>query len=579
MCNSYCNSCNYCVSQCTCTSNSTLVVPSSIPGTGCISTNYGRCIYYSGNNITTGITVTNGQTMDTVVNTIATAIANVTPADLSWNTFDYQCLRADGTLVSAGASDITTGQEFAEAVSIALCSLATAVDITPNITISGPCSTYFSGITPGTSTLVEILDDFVVKLCDLNALNSTAGVNTSCSAGTWTSVPASGSTLGTWINWIKTNVCSLVTTAQGRLTALETFQSDVETFVGDSSFSLIDNSTSCISGSGSDDLLTTIGLIKTKLCSIDSTVSGLPNFSAITLPWTSCAGLYPSYGATAGLVTQLTRIVNELSARTYSFNGADFTVAATSCGTTVSLASAGSPFTCADLGSCSVSNIGDVNSYTLGAGSTYNSTGLFWNSTNQKWSAKKFGMTSSNGSCAISYVDNDVSDTLTYDVQVSLSATIVSNGALATPVSLTIGSPSAGTTPITLEYNPASFAVPTNYNFTPNGAIGASVSPVYNDGGAFLGNGSVINMAGAYVITSALVANTPLLLGTVPAGATPSVNRAIMTYLSDNTTGAAAPIILTVNASSGQVFMTSIVGISAPASYHTVFLSGLSYVL
>jgi hypothetical protein len=86
-------------------------------------------------------------------------------------------------------------------------------------------------------------------------------------------------------------------------------------------------------------------------------------------------------------------------------------------------------------------------------------------------------------------------------------------------------------------------------------------------------------MAGAYVITSALVANTPLLLGTVPAGATPSVNRAIMTYLSDNTTGAAAPIILTVSASSGQVFMTSIVGVSAPATYHTVFLSGIAYVL
>jgi hypothetical protein len=517
--------------------------------------------------------------MDTVVNTIATAIANVTPADLSWGTFDYQCLRADGSLVSAGASDITTGQEFAEAVSIALCSLATAVDITPNITISGPCSTYFSGLTPGTSTLVDILDDFVVKLCDLNALNSTSGVNTSCSAGTWTSVPASGSTLGTWVNWIKTNVCSLVTTAQGRLTALETFQSDVETFVGDASFSLIDNSTSCISGSGSDDLLTTIGLIKTKLCSIDSVVSGLPNFAAITLPWTSCAGLYPSYGATASLVTQLTRIVNELSARTYTFDSTDFAVSATSCGSTITLASPGPAFTCSDLSSCVVSNIGDVNSYTLGSGSTFNSTGFFWNSTNQKWSAKKFGMTSSNNSCAISYVDNDVSDTLTYNVQVSLSATITSNPSLVTPVSLTIGSPSAGTTPITLEYNPASFAAPTNYNFTPNGAIGASVSPVYNDGGAFLGNGSTITMAGAYVITSALVANTPLLLGTVPAGATPSVNRAIMTYLSDNTTGAAAPIILTVSASSGQVFMTSIVGVSAPATYHTVFLSGIAYVL
>ena len=187
-------------------------------------------------------------------------------------------------------------------------------------------------------------------------------------------------------------------------------------------------------------------------------------------------------------------------------------------------------------------------------------------------------MTSSNGSCAISYVDNDIASTLTYDVQVSLSATTASNGALGTPVSLIIGTPSAGTTPITLEYNPASFAAPTNYNFTPNGAIGATMDPTYNDGGAFLGNGSVITMAGAYVFTSSLSANTPLLLGTIPAGAYPSVNRAIMTYLSDPSSGAASPIILTVM-TTGQVYMTSILGASPSSTYLTVFLSGLNYVL
>lgn len=579
MCNSYCNSCNYCVSQCTCTSNPTLVVPSSIPGTGCISTNYGRCIYYSGNAISCGITASNGETLDVIVNKLATAICNVTPANLSWGTFDYQCLRADGSLTSSGPSDITTGQEFAEAVSIALCSIATAVDITPNITISGPCSTYFAGLTPGTSTLVDILDDFVVKLCDLNALNSTASVNTSCSAGTWTSVPASGSTLGTWVNWIKTNVCSLVSAVQARVTALETFQSDVETFVGDASFSLINNSTSCISGSGSDSLLTTIGLIKTKLCSIDSIVGGLPNFAAITLPWTSCAGLYPSYGATASLVTQLTRIVNELSARTYTFDATDFAVSATSCGSTISLASPGSGFTCSDLASCVVHNIGDVNTYTLGSGSTFNSTGFFWNSTNQKWSAKKFGMTSSNGSCSISYVDNDVAETLTYNVQFSLSATNTANPTLVTPVRLTVGSPSAGTTPLTLEYNPGSFPSYTPYAFTPNGGIGTTLNTNYNDSGPFVGNGTVVNMAGAYWITVGLTATIPTLLGTVAAGAYPSVTRAMTTYLFNESTGAAAPIILYVTPV-GQVYMVSIVGVPGPpTTYFGIYLSGLSYVL
>ncbi len=378
---------------------------------------------------------------------------------------------------------------------------------------------------------------------------------------------------------IQTNVCSLVSGVQSRATALETFQSNVETFIGDASLSLIDNSTSCISGSGSDDLLTTIGLIKTKLCSIDSTVSGLPNFAAITLPWTSCAGLYPTYGGTASLVTQLTRIVNEISARTYTFDATDFAVSATSCGSVITLASPGPAFTCSDLSSCVVSNIGDVNSYTLGSGSTYNSTGFFWNSTNQKWSAKKFGMTSSNGSCSISYVDNDIAETLTYNIQVALSATTTSNPLLATPVSLTIGSPSSGTTPITLEYNPGSFPSYTTYAFTPNGTIGTTLNTNYNDSGPFVGNGTVVNMAGAYWITVGLTATIPTLLGTVAVGAYPSVTRAMTTYLFDETSGAASPIVLYVT-SVGQVYMVSIAGVPAPSgTYHGIYLSGLSYVL
>lgn len=452
MCQSHCNTCNYCVSQCTC-SNPTLVVPGSIPQTGCISTNYGRCIYYSGSNLTGGITVNNGDTLDSVISTIDTAILNVTPADLAWNTFNYQCLRADGSLASVGASDITSGQEFAEAVSIALCNLAGAVDVTPNITVSGPCSAYFSGITPGTSTLIEILDDFIVKLCNLNALNSTAGVTNACSAGVWTTVPAAGSTLGTWVTWIKTNVCTLVSSVQSDVTALQSFQTDVETFVGDATLSLFDNSTSCISGSGSDNLITTIGLIKTKLCSIDTVVSALPTFSALTLPWSTCPGLFPGYGNTANLTTQLTRIVNEIAARTISFSG-DFTTSSTSCGTTVALASPGGSFTCNDLASCSLKNIGDVNNYSLGTGATYNSTGLFWNSTATGWTAKKFSITSTNGTCAITTTDNDIAETLNFNIASNISANLVSDTGLGTPVALTVGTPSAGTTPLTLTYNP-----------------------------------------------------------------------------------------------------------------------------
>jgi len=454
MCNSYCNSCSYCVSQCTC-SNPTLVTPST-PATGCISTNYARCVYYSGNNISCGsISITSGQNLDTVINTLSTAICNVTPADLAWGTFNYQCLRENGSLTNSGPSNITTGKEFAEAVSIALCSLATAADVTPNITISGPCSTYFSGLVPGTSTLVNILDDFIVKLCALNAQNDTSTVTTACSAGLWTSVPASGSTLGTWVNWIKTNVCSLVTTLQGRVTNLETFESNVYTFVGDPTLSLIDNSTSCISGSGSDSLLTTIGLIKTKLCAIDTTVASYPNFSAITLPWTSCPGLFPTYGATASLTTQLTRIVNEIAARTYGFSS-DFTVTATSCGTTIGLATPGG-FTCSDLATCSIKNLGDVDpTFVVSSQAAV----LSWNGS--AWTSKVLGLTSTGGSCAIT---TTTSPNLTFNIDFTINPTTTANPALATPVALTVGTPAGGITPVTLEYNPNSFSTGSSLPF------------------------------------------------------------------------------------------------------------------
>lgn len=471
MCHSYCNSCSYCVSQCTCT-NPTLVIPNPTPPTGCISTNYGRCIYYSGSNITCGITANAGENLDVIVNKLATAICSLTPADLAWNTFNYQCLREDGSLTNSGPSNITTAKEFAEAVSIALCTLSTAVDITPNITISGPCSAYFSGLVPGTSTLVNILNDFIVKLCALNATNDTSTVNNSCSAGTWTTVPASGSTLGTWVNWIKTNVCSLVTSLQTRTTNLETFQTNVYNFVGDPTLSLFNNIGSCILGSGSDSLVTTISLIKTKLCSINTTVAALPNLSALTLNWASYPCVF-SYANTNTLQNHLQLIITELFNRTYNFSG-DFVVASGSCGKSISLASPGGSFTCADLGTCVLSNLGDVNSYSLGTGATFNSTGLFWNSTSTGWSAKKFGMTSVGGTCSISYLDNDGAGTLTYNIESDIIVGTVLNSAIPTPVNLVKGTPTLGSTPLTLEFNPSFFTgtpVGAVWNFAPPSGV------------------------------------------------------------------------------------------------------------
>lgn len=579
MCNSYCNSCNYCVSQCTC-SNPTLVTPASMPATGCISTNYARCVYYSGNNITCGITANNGESLDVVVNKLATAICNITPADLAWSTFNYQCLREDGTLTSSGPSNITTGKEFAEAVSIALCTLATAADITPNITISGPCSTYFSGLTPGTSTLVNILDDFIVKLCALNAQNDTSTVTTACSAGLWTSVPASGSTLGTWVNWIKTNVCSLVTTLQGRVTNLETFESNLYNFVGDPTLSLIDNSTSCISGSGSDTLLTTIGLIKTKLCAINTTVAAYPNFAAITLPWTSCPGLFPSYSPTASLTTQLTRIVNEIAARTYGFSS-DFTVTSTACGTTIGLVTPGG-FTCSDLGTCSIQNLGDVDSSFVPASQF---AVLSWSGT--QWTSKTISLISSSGSCAITSVS---SPNLSFSVDFSLNPSTTVDNTLLTPVQLTVGSPAGGVTPVELKYNPNFFAsTPTLISW--NYAVPTAVLAVAN---SLTGPPTTLTTFNPYVtgryleiqgqvdlVVSGpgLSAGTQYILGTASPTAIPAVPGPFaQTWnsgynLMDNSGAAAFPVYL--GHASGVISIFTLAAI--PAGTYTLSASGATF--
>lgn len=575
MCNSYCNSCNYCVSQCTC-SNPTLVTPASIPATGCISTNYARCIYYSGNAITCGITASNGENLDIIVNKLATAICSLTPADLNWASFDYQCLREDGTLTNTGPSNITTAQEFVEAVSIALCSLATAADITPNITISGPCSTYFAGLIPGTSTIVDILDDFIVKLCALNAQNDTSTVTTACSAGLWTSVPASGSTLGTWVNWIKTNVCSLVTTLQGRVTNLETFESNLYTFVGDSSLSLIDNSTSCISGSGSDDLLTTIGLIKTKLCAINTTVSAYPNFSAITLPWTSCPGLFPSYSSTASLTTQLTRIVNEIAARTYGFSS-DFTVTATACGTTVGLASPGG-FTCGDLATCSIKNLGDVDpSFSVSSQFAV----LSWSGSN--WTSKVLSLTSSGGTCAIT---SSSSPNLGFNIEANI-ATAVTAATLGTPVSLSASVTSPGTTTVTLSYDPnyfVSVGVISLFVYAPPTAlltVGASTTgppTTLNTVQGTIKNGNEIRIEGQIDLVvggAGLAAGTQYNLGTFALPTTPTSG---ITYWSsaysimDNAAPGSYPIYVGYSAASGTLSVYTLGAI--PAATYTLSLSG-----
>jgi hypothetical protein len=434
------------------------VTPASIPATGCISTNYGRCIYYSGNAITCGITASNGENLDVIVNKLATAICSLTPADLNWASFNYQCLREDGSLTGSGPSNITTAKEFVEATSIALCGLASAVDVTPNITIPGSCSTYFSGLIPGTSTLVSILNDFIVKLCGLNSFNSTSGVSPAACWTSWTPLP-SGVNLGSWITWIQSNVCTITFNLQSQITALQTFQSNVETFIGTSVFPYtFNNSGACLGGSGADNLIQTINHIKNRLCSLYSASTTPFGSNILVLPWSSYSCLWPGYLDSATLTAQGASIVDALADRTYTFSS-DFTVtpSGTGCGYDVSFTVPPTPFTCASLSTCSIKNLADVDdTYVVSSTAAV----LSWNGSS--WTSKVLGLTSTGGSCAIT---SSTSPNLTFNVDFTLSPTTSANLALATPVALTVGTPAGGVTPVTLEYNPNSFSTGSSVPF------------------------------------------------------------------------------------------------------------------
>lgn len=564
MCTSYCNTCNYCVSNCSCTSTTT--VPPCTASTGCIDTNYADCVFWRGDNIAScNVTVTSGDTIEDAIVSLHTAICALTPTDLDWTSFNYDCL-----------GPFTTAQEFAEGVSAAICALNGSVDVTPNVTISGGCSTYFSGITPGTSTMIEILDDFIVKLCDLNTFNTTGTVTTACSAGVWSTLPA-GTSLKGWINWIKSNVCSLVLAVQGRATDLETFQSDVMTFAG--TLDLIDN-TDCLGGSGSDDLQVTLALIKNKLCSIDTTVSALPDLTNLSLPWTTCGGTiggaWAGYANYAALTTHLSRIVTQLAARTYNFSG-DFSTAAGACGTTVSLATAVTPFTCGDLGTCSIHNLADVDPNTLGTGSGDKFKVLSWSTTSSTWNAKPLVFTSSGGTVDVGTKTDDGS-TLTYNFDANLTDGGNSDDTgLASPVDLVIGAASGGSRALSLKYNSNYFNNPLAVTYTP--AASVSASGYVSDTSTAIKVGGVVHLGGAYdiVIAAPVATGNFYTIGSVNAVGIPaSSNRIIATTIVDVSNDNPYNVWVQID-TSGNIQIKNVIGAGLSAATYAICLSGIHY--
>lgn len=532
--------------------------------TGCVSTNYAKCIYYSGTGITCSSTniVSNGDTVDEALEALGQAICGLTPADLDWASFDYDCYASENW---------ATAQEFAEGITAKLCAIDSGGGLLPATTsIPASATTAVAALTPGTSTLEETYEAVFTDLKDFKTFNTTGSVTQGCFTTAYSATSLRGA-----IQWVRNNVCTIKTALEATDTALDGRLTDIEDYVGSSN--LIDN-TDCLGGTSTDTLSDTIGYIKTLICSHDTSISALPNFSALSLGWNTCVGMYPAYGNTASLTTHLTRLLNEISKRTITFDSGDFTVSSGSCGTTVALATSGIAFTCSDLASCSIHNIGDVNSTTLGTGSGDKFKVLSWSIVDSEWKSKPLSLTSSGGTAAITSTDSGTA--LTYNVEVNLSdGGVTADATISTPIDIVLGTPSAGTTSIALKYDSDIIGDASTGTLTVSSGV-ASSSIFIGNLTMKLANG-VIYLAGHYDMTlvSNWTNNSAKPFGTLPSALRPSQDTWILGYFNDYGTNVSVPIIIQIISSTGLISVINSSGATITSgSTGLVSLNGLSII-
>jgi hypothetical protein len=312
---------------------------------------------------------------DTIIQNLNDRICSSTPSGLNYGTFNYGCLRQGGGLGTGTA--IVTQQQFTESASAALCAINTRVLAieTPAVTVSS-C---FSGlITSGTSTLVQILNQILAKVCTMNtvfALPITVS-DIKC----FTTAPLSTASVGDWFQWIVDNTCSINTTLTTSISTQTTRVNNINTYLhGTNSPSYpitYDLSCAYIGGSATANVHATLTALITKLCALGATVGGLPTLSSISMTWATCFGSAPySYTNTATtLQIQLDRILNVLSTEKATYSGTDFVVTGSACGKAISI-NPSVLFSCSKLSTCSITALSDVDGTpTCGQVLTFNGT-------------------------------------------------------------------------------------------------------------------------------------------------------------------------------------------------------------
>lgn len=270
---------------CNCGSNNSVIVyttasvpcPTSTCGCGCTSTTASPCtdnnidssnVIYSGFALTC-LDIESGATVEEVLQAASQKICEATGSDFS--AFDMSCLTNEDD------SQITTQQEFVEAISNYVCNL----EITHNTFIEeyntfvteitqivegnneAGFSNDYLGIAEG-DTVSEALEKVADAVEDLDARLDLSSVEWDVCGFTTTTAPT---TIPQGFTTILDYICTLESTIPTGSTSLPTFN----------------NIGSCLPGTltATDTLVATVNKLKEKVCSVDYDLSGL-TFGCVT---------------------------------------------------------------------------------------------------------------------------------------------------------------------------------------------------------------------------------------------------------------------------------------------------------
>lgn len=393
------------------------------------------------NNITITVTalsaiISNGDSLDTIIenfNQRLCLVASESPSGIDYTGFNYGCLRLGGNLESTGSA-IVTAQGFVESTSVALCSLNTRVKALekPAITVA---SCFTGTLTSGTSTLVQILNEYGSKICTHNTNLTMSSVNGNpCLNYTFTSKPTSNN-VGEYVNWLSTNMCGMYNTLNADIGYLLSRDGDLGTFITGSPTAIPFPSsinTSCLTGGvPASNLTSALNLIISQLCATITNVNNLPSNNYIVAYGSCFNGTYPSnsvfgvqnlssFGAFVSNTTlnnHLDQIANVLRSINLKFNSTDFDIVNGTCGPTISLKS-GSTFSCSSLSTCSISNLGDVNVST-----PTNGQFLTYNTTTSEWQNKNLDVLMNGSSTNVTKTVNSFGTTFDLNISAALSGT------------------------------------------------------------------------------------------------------------------------------------------------------------